>query len=384
MSTRSSSPDARLLSLFAAALLSCYAPGHWEECRIQCSTSGGCPSDTRCGSDGYCHRDPAHSCGGIGGGGSDVTAPTFAGAAVATAGINSIVLDWLAASDDVTPAAQIVYLVFQSSQPGGEDFTASIAGTSPGATSLAVPGLLRSTSYDFVVRARDQAGNVDGNHVEVSAKTLDGNDTVAPTFAGLTGAQATAPNVVGLSWAPASDDVTGAGGIVYFAYVSTRAGGEDFSAPAATSPAGVTSLQVGGLTPATPYFFVVRARDQAGNVDTNLVERSATPFADTTAPSFAGATKATATGLTSIRVDWSAASDDATPANEILYDVYVALIGGHEGFGKPSATSAPGATSVVVGGLLPVTTYFFVVRARDHAGNADANTVEVSASTPLL
>ncbi len=373
--------NARLLSLVAVGLLACYAPAHWEECRIQCAPSGSCPADTRCGDDGFCHRDGTQSCG-TGGGDNDGVAPTFAGAVNATPGVSSIVLDWSQASDDVTPAAQIVYLVFQASTPGAESFATPTASTSPGASSFAVAGLTPATDYYFVVRARDQAENVERNQVEVSAKTLA--DSAAPTFAGLVSAQATAPNAIRLSWAPAADDATGTDGIVYLAYLGTSAGGEDFGKPVATAPAGATSLQIGGLTPATHYFFVVRARDGAGNVDANRVERTATPLADTTAPTFAGARRAAAVSLTSIRVEWSAASDDATPANEMVYDVYSGLLPGLESFASPSATSAPGATSAVVGGLLPLTTYYFVVRARDRAGNADANLVEVSASTPLL
>jgi chitodextrinase len=153
-----------------------------------------------------------------------------------------------------------------------------------------------------------------------------------------------------------------------------------------TSLPGATSFHVGGLTPGTRYYFVVRARDQAGNVDANTIERAATPIADKTPPLFAGAKSATATALVvaTIVVAWNPASDDATPASEIVYNVYAATAAGQESFASPTLTTTPGATSAAVGGLLPATTYFFVVRARDQAGNEDANTVEVSATTPVL
>jgi len=385
----------RLAIVWAVGLASCYAPANWDECRVQCSASGDCPSGATCGGDGYCHRR-AGACGsangnnsdggGTGGNGdvADTKPPSFAGAVSAAGGVNSIVLGWNPASDDQTPPSQTVYLVYQASQPGAEDFATPTAITPAGTTSFAIPGLSPSTPYFFVVRARDEAGNVERNEVEVSATTLAGSDAVPPTFAGLATARALVANAIDLSWAPATDNVTASDGIVYLVYRGATAGGEDFHAPVAMSPAGATSAQVGGLTPGTVYYFVVRARDQAGNIDANSVERSATPFADTTPPAFAGAKSAAATGLTSIKVSWNAGSDDVTPAGKIVYDVYQALVGGHEDFAHPSATSAPGATSIAIGGLLPATSYYFVVRARDQAGNSDGNTVEVSATTPLL
>jgi hypothetical protein len=194
------------------------------------------------------------------------------------------------------------------------------------------------------------------------------------------------PNEVELSWGAASDDVTASAGIVYLVYMSTSAGGEDFTKPTATTAAGATTFRVGGLAAGTHYYFVVRARDQAGNADANVVERSATPLQDTTPPEFAGAKSATATALVlaSITVSWTAASDDVTPASQIVYDVYLATAAGQESFAHPTLTTAPGALNAVMGGLLPATTYFFVVRARDQAGNEEHNTIEVAATTPLL
>ena len=46
------------------------------------------------------------------------------------------------------------------------------------------------------------------------------------------------------------------------------------------------------------------------------------------------------------------------------------------------ATSGPGELCVTIGGLLPATDYCYVGRARDGAGNQDANTVERCVTTP--
>jgi hypothetical protein len=61
---------------------------------------------------------------------------------------------------------------------------------------------------------------------------------------------------------------------------------------------------------------------------------------------------------------------------KIVYDVYQASAPGGEDFSTPTYTTAPGATSFVTLPLPTDQAVYFVVRARDKAGNSDANTVE--------
>jgi len=104
-------------------------------------------------------------------------------------------------------------------------------------------------------------------------------DTTPPTFAGLQSAYACTPGPermgettpYTLTWQAATDDVTPSSQIVYDVFVAHTSGGEDFSHPTWTTPPGVTTYTTPGL-PGTNYF-VVRARDQAGNEDQNKVER---------------------------------------------------------------------------------------------------------------
>ena len=108
----------------------------------------------------------------VGAAGPDRVPPTFAGIASAFActpgpqrpgQTTPYTLSWTAASDSVTPAAEIVYDVYVASTPGGEDFAQPAWTTLPGVTSFRTPGLpSHGTSY-FVVRARDAAGNEDTN-----------------------------------------------------------------------------------------------------------------------------------------------------------------------------------------------------------------------------
>jgi hypothetical protein len=107
--------------------------------------------------------------------GADVTPPAFAGIETATActpgaqrpgQTTPFTLTWAPATDNVTPTAKIVYDVYESGTAGGEDFSRPSWTTAPGVTSFQTPGLPSHGTFYFVVRARDEAGNEDGNTVE--------------------------------------------------------------------------------------------------------------------------------------------------------------------------------------------------------------------------
>jgi len=196
-----------------------------------------------------------------------------------------MVLSWPAATDDVTAQENIQYLVYMSTTPGGENFAMPSFTTTPGDTSFSVTGLSPVTTYYFVVRAMDEAGNIDTNIVEKSAKTLAPPDVTPPGFGGLVSATAVSVSPwINLQWDPASDDQTPAAGIVYLVYMATTSGGENLSVPNFTTSPGATSFSATGLSPGTRYYFIVRAKDAAGNIDSNTVEKSATTFYETCVP----------------------------------------------------------------------------------------------------
>ena len=107
-------------------------------------------------------------------------------------------------------------------------------------------------------------------------------DDIPPIFAGLTSATTCIPGPIGggktasytLRWDPATDNVSPVKKIVYDVYQAETSGGEDFSAPTYTTPAGATSFATPPLPTDKYFYFVVRARDQAGNRDANTVERA--------------------------------------------------------------------------------------------------------------
>jgi hypothetical protein len=311
----------------------------------------------------------------------DPLAPVFSGLASIT-GIasTSLTLSWAAASDNLTPQSAIQYLVYMATAPGGQNFAAPTFTTTAGATSYDVTGLNPLTIYYFVVRAKDEKGNIDSNTVEKSATTLAPPDTTSPSFVGLgTAAGNIELLTIDLSWSPAADNVTSSASIVYLIYVATTSGQQNFTSPTFTTSAGANSYRVSGLNPSTRYYFVVRAQDEAGNKDSNTVERSA--VIDTQPPSFPAERlfQAEGTNFGEITLTWDPASDNVTPTSQIVYLVYRATVSGGQNFATPTYITPAGATSFVVTGLSVEPTYYFVVRARDLAGNIDTNVLERSA-----
>jgi hypothetical protein len=112
---------------------------------------------------------------------------------------------------------------------------------------------------------------------------VDAPDQTPPVFAGLTQALTCLAGPISpdrsspyrLSWAAASDDTTSPRQIVYDIYQATSSGGENFAIPTYTTTAGATTFTTPPLPAANSYYFVVRARDQSGNRDSNNVERQA-------------------------------------------------------------------------------------------------------------
>jgi hypothetical protein len=108
-------------------------------------------------------------------------------------------------------------------------------------------------------------------------------DKVPPTFAGLESAITCIPGPIGgdrtavyhLTWSPATDNRGGTPRrwIVYDIYQATTPGGQDFSVPTYTTAPGRTSFDTDPLPVNETFYFVVRARDRAGNSDSNAVER---------------------------------------------------------------------------------------------------------------
>ncbi|MBL8714998.1 MAG: fibronectin type III domain-containing protein [Myxococcales bacterium] len=311
----------------------------------------------------------------------DKTPPKFAGVQKATVLGTSVKLLWNDATDNFDKSPDIVYRVYQSKTAGTFDFTKPVATTLPGTTEYSATALDVSTVYSFVVRAVDSSGNAETNVVELSAKTAASADIKPPVFAGLTTATGTSARTIDLTWTSATDDFSTKDGIFYDIYIANSPGAYDFSVPSASTLGGATSFQVKGLLPKQTQYYIVRARDEAGNRESNSIERSATSLADTTPPTIGGAPTVKALGPTSLQVTWPPASDDVTDPKKLVYRVFMSTSTGGQDFSAPIGTVIAGDTSYTVSGLDPAKTYYFVVRAVDEAGNVDSNKNEAKGTT---
>jgi len=134
-----------------------------------------------------------------------------------------------------------------------------------------------TTKAGKVVEEPEQVG--ESGPVSFSFVVLS-TETTSPSFAGLQSAYYCVGGPVRpaetmpytLTWQAATDDVTPSSQIVYDIFVAHTTGAEDFSHPTWTTPPGVTTYKTPDL-PSEGTYFVVRARDQAGNEDQNKVER---------------------------------------------------------------------------------------------------------------
>ncbi|MGC9043126.1 MAG: hypothetical protein ACP5KG_04640 [Myxococcota bacterium] len=212
---------------------------------------------------------------------TDNAAPNFAG--LIGIKINfpeSVTLNWLAAKDNVTKEENIIYIICMSETEGGCKTNFNEKDSVKGTLSYKITGLIEGRKYYFLVRAKDEAGNVDANMVEKGVIFEKEKDTVPPTFMGLSYATPMSDKAVRLLWESAEDNNTTKEKIIYSICMSEEKGGclSNFK-ESYKSEAGATHYEIDGLTTNKTYYFVVRAIDEDGNVELNKEERSATPSA---------------------------------------------------------------------------------------------------------
>jgi len=273
----------------------------------------------------------------------DASPPTTPQNLASTVIGTSITLTWTASTDNVGVAGYDVF--------NGTELAGSVA-----ATSANISNLLPGATYIFAVRARDAAGNVSGRSEPV-ALTIPKVDVTPPsvpanlvwTSDGMT---------VTLSWGASSDDVGMMGYDLWY--------GNFFLGTFSD-----TAIALIGFKPGTRYTFTVKARDAAGNVSVASNEAAVLLSAptDTTPPSAPTKLSATSSSATSVRLSWTASTDDV---GVVVYQVYA---------GTTLVGTVAASTSATISSLSPSTTYVFTVTARDAAGNLSTASNAVSVTT---
>ena len=193
------------------------------------------------------------------------TPPTYTGLGSVNPGpgCGRATLGWVAATRNCVNS-YVRYSVYRSTNagfsPGPETLVAS--GIKP--TTWVDTGLRGGSTYHYVVRAVDSLGGADGNVARLPVEPPAGPDLGPPVFNGLDSASAgQGCGVVALGWSPAIEECSGP--VRYDVY---RSADDPYFQPGPPSLVGSTtgtSFEDSGLAPYTEYWYIVRARDGAGN-----------------------------------------------------------------------------------------------------------------------
>jgi uncharacterized repeat protein (TIGR03806 family) len=184
-------------------------------------------------------------------------------------------------------------------------------------------------------------------------------------------ASKTAPQTITVSWQASTDSGTGVAGYHVF-----RNGG---AVAIATVAAGQLSYVDAGLALSTDYNYTVSAFDGA-TPPNESAQSAATPTirtdGDTTAPSVPQNLVALAQSSSSIKLTWTAATDNAGGSGLAGYRVFRS--------GTQIQQLAAGTLTYTDSGLNASTAYTYTVRAYDNAGNVSADSNTASATTLAL
>jgi len=253
-------------------------------------------------------------------------------------------LTWDASGDNV---GVVDYQILQDGVVVGTSVT----------TIFQLTGLIPNTGYSINVRARDAADNISENSNTVNVTTGIFVDSTPPSAPTNLSANNTTETTTDLSWNASTDDV----GIVSYDVI------QDGIVIATVT---ITNYQVTGLVGSTDYAFQVLARDAAGNTSINSNTSNVTTQdpPDIIAPSAPTNLIASNTTETSTDLNWTASTDNVgVTGYDVIQDgVVVTTIVG---------------TSYQVLGLIASTSYVFVVRANDSAGNQSENSNAANVTT---
>ncbi len=191
-------------------------------------------------------------------------------------------------------------------------------------------------------------------------------DTTAPTVPGTPVASGITTTGAALTWAASTDAGSGVAG-----YEVYRVSGTTQTLVA--SPAGTTTTLT-GLTPATAYSYVVKAKDVAGNVSAASAAVTFTTLTaqETVPPTTPGTPVASAITSSGATLTWTASTGNPAIAGYDLLRV--------QGSTTTLVAQTTGTTYTLTG-LTPSTAYSHAVRARNLAGDLSSVSTAVTFTT---
>lgn len=159
--------------------------------------------------------------------------------------------------------------------------------------------------------------------------------------------------------------------------------------PAVAGTSQTTTLT--GLTPATTYYFAIKAVDNAGNWGTisNVVSKATLAAPDVTPPAALAVNMGTVTDTTAV-MNWTSTGDDSLTGTASSYDVRyssspITLANWNaatQATGEPVPAVAGTSQAYTVRNLTREGTYYFAIRAADETGNVSGLSNVPQVTTP--
>jgi len=287
----------------------------------------------------------------------------------------------------------------------------------PGAAqACSLASLLPGMQYGVALRAYDEAGNLGALSNPVLARAGPSApppeiDTTPPgVLSALLAASVSDTHAV-LQWTATGDDGSAGRAARYEARILegeaieseeawARAGVPDrLRFPAPDSSGALQQGEIGALRPASEYGIALRAVDEAGNIGplgaALLLQTAFTERPDTIPPDPILDARAARVDSASVTLLWTVPSDRGKRAAIVRYHLRIASTSladeriweeGEAYAPLPYPAESGTADSVAVARLAPSTSYAFVLRCEDEAGNLSlpSNIVRATTSTPAL
>ena len=225
----------------------------------------------------------------------------------------------------------------------------SVAGTETSVTwRYPHPPLQPGSTYSFSVYAVDANGNKSASSNTVTVSLPPDNEApTVPTFA----VTSLGTRHISLAWS-STDESPFISYTVYKDGVAISSGGLTWVSE--------TSRTFTLLQPGTTYTFTAKAKDRFVNESGGNVSALSAPFSvttlvndgsDVTPPTQPSSVQAFSYGDLEMQVWWTASTDDVTPQNVIVYEIYVNGVLENTAIGTnmtPSAYGVPGHNEITV------------------------------------